>query len=666
MLLSFSCLLMLHQDALGAEINGIVLVEDGPLEGVLVKAYGRMSDISGGTPLYISEQGDKPGQYRLELPQGKYFITAEGKKSGESFFSFHGANPVQIQEDKLWLPFAAVPRIAVVKRSAVAAKISGTVSYHGVPVSDALVSVYPASDEQFKGLGLMTSSTSADGSFTVPISAGSYTVVARKRSQPFGSMPLRKGDLFCFHSDNPLTVAEKQEAQIEIPCYPRDDVQSFLATTATVKKTREEFSRFRNLASPVETSTVTVRGRVNDTEGRPVPGISIQAYRATNETPFQMHYLRVMPDRQTEADSSGSYSITLPPGVAYYLVAREYSGMAPAKGELYGLYEGNVDHLLESGAQATNADIIVGRLMSAGEAVSQQPLQGGPDPRPVTSFRDTVIDRDATWSGQVEISGRVLVRRGVTLTILPGTTVSFRKIDNNGDGIGDSELRILGLLNARGSAGKPVRFRSAEKNPKAGDWSYLLVFAANGVTVLDHCIVEHAYTGLQVHFSQARVTNSTFRGNNEGIRFGRAELEIEYNEIIGNRYGIRHTRLEGPVMIQYNTIRENDVGIFLVPSNQNVVNFGETFAVKDSPAPVQPTVRFNNLAGNRLYAYSLGERQGYDIDLGRNWWGSTSVNLIRKKVFDKERDPSLGRVRIAPYLQTPVQRANPKKLEGEK
>ena len=39
------------------------------------------------------------------------------------------------------------------------------------------------------------------------------------------------------------------------------------------------------------------------------------------------------------------------------------------------------------------------------------------------------IKEDTTWSGEIIVTGDVYVPPDVTLTILPGTTVRFRKID---------------------------------------------------------------------------------------------------------------------------------------------------------------------------------------------------------------------------------------------
>jgi|GEM_PF-549729 len=644
-----------------AEIEGVVLNESGPVPGGQVKAYARLADIAGGKPLHVSTPGDKPGFYRLELPAGKYYLVAEGTVADTAYFAFHGANPVAAGTEKLWLPFAVVPRRAPVSRVAPAPAVSGTVTYRGQPVADAQVSLYGAAGGRFKGLGILSNSTAADGTFQFSVASGSYLVVARKRAVADGTMPLRKGDLFCFFPGNPLHVADSEEQRIELPCYPKDDVEGFLDAGASVKKSREGLARFREKGQPAAREGAALAGRVVDTAGRPVR-LSVQAYRMTQGKPFLMHYLRLMPDRQAETGADGSFRLSLPADGDYAVVAREYAGKAPLKGEWYGLYEGNVDHAVSAARIPGNAEIVVSRLMTAPADIGPNAAQPGASSRTgPLRLADAVISASTTWSGEVEITGTVLVSRKATLTILPGTRVRFVRIDRNNDGIGDGELRVLGRLVARGTASQPVRFLSGEASPQAGDWSYLLVYAADGVSMLDHCRVENAFTGLQVHFSQAKVTNSFFRGNREGIRFGRAELTIEHNDIAANRYGIRHTRLEGPVLIQYNSIRRNEVGIFLVPSNQNVVNFEETFSVKEAPAPFQPVVRFNSLVGNRDYAYKFGERQGYDIDLRDNWWGSVTERSIRAGIYDGNDDPTLGKAGIAPFLRSPAQGVGPRK-----
>jgi plastocyanin len=76
-------------------------------------------------------------------------------------------------------------------------------------------------------------------------------------------------------------------------------------------------------------------------------------------------------------------------------------------------------------------------------------------------YADQVIKSDTVWSGRITVRGVVVVGRSATLTIKPGTTVLFEKIDSNDDGIGDSEIRVLGRLLAKGTQADPILFQSA-------------------------------------------------------------------------------------------------------------------------------------------------------------------------------------------------------------
>jgi len=77
-----------------------------------------------------------------------------------------------------------------------------------------------------------------------------------------------------------------------------------------------------------------------------------------------------------------------------------------------------------------------------------------------------VMREDTTWSGAVTITGQTVVKKGVTLTILPGTTVRFLWIDEDGDGIGDSELNVEGRIVARGKKDKGITFTSGKADPQ--------------------------------------------------------------------------------------------------------------------------------------------------------------------------------------------------------
>ncbi len=661
-----SLLLLCPLPSTAAVVEGVVLSPGGPIEHATVYAYRTLQDSVHGAPLYRSVEGEKPGFFRLELPPGSYFLTASGTSGGAEFFAFHGANPVTIDEEKLWLPFTATRKMKESFKDADSPQLTGVVTYKGKPVAGAQVSLYAQSAGHLKGIGLRTVTTGDEGTFGFAPESGDYFVVARKRVNSRGMTPLKKGDLFCYYAGNPVSVETSKEVRIEVPCYPKDDLQAFVEEGVVVKKTRSDMARFREVRGENAENLVPIAGRVTDLAGNPKKGLYVTAYKADPSQVFQMHFIRVTSGFVARTDENGEYSLKVKGKGAYYLVAREFMGEAPLKGEYYGLYEGSAQHYRVVEENGARADIAVGKVM----AEERRPAAtGGVGDREnnvharktIRRMGDTVIDRDTVWEGEVVIEGVVVVRRGVTLTITPGTRIRFRKIDRNKDGIGDGEIRVLGRLVAQGTPRHMITFTSAEKKPREKDWSYLLFFTSGEESVVEYCLFEYAFTGLQAHFSKAVVRDSCFRRNHEGMRFGRAELRIEHNDIVDNTYGIRHHRLEGPVDIQYNTIRNNDVGIFLVPSGQNKVDFSPRRYEVDPEHRMLPLIRLNTIAGNRKYNYRLGERQGYDIVLADNWWGSANSDAIQDTIYDRRKDDSLGAVDFTPYLRAPVRGAGVRK-----
>ena len=281
--------------------------------------------------------------------------------------------------------------------------------------------------------------------------------------------------------------------------------------------------------------------------------------------------------------------------------------------------------------------------------------QVGTAPVSTLNYKDHVIEADTVWAGEVIIEGVVLVGRKATLTIMPGTTIRFRKIDRNNDGIGDSEIRVLGRVLAEGQPDSPILFESAEQNPRPKDWSYLLIFASGKKSFIDYCRFRHGFSGVQVHFSTAVISNTLFEQNNEGLRFGRARLSVTRNLFRNNDVGIRFTRMEGPVIIKHNEITANRIGIFLVPSGQNIQDFFEPDRSGKPWNTGRLVITSNNIYNNSWYNLSLGEKQLWDLDVIGNWWGSRDPELIKLGIFDKNSNPELGKALLMPYADRPFE-----------
>jgi parallel beta-helix repeat protein len=252
------------------------------------------------------------------------------------------------------------------------------------------------------------------------------------------------------------------------------------------------------------------------------------------------------------------------------------------------------------------------------------------------SLDKAYITADTTWSGTVILRGQNVVRRGVTLTILPGTVVKFAWIDEDGDGIGDGELTVEGKLVARGTKDNMITFTSAQEKPKMKDWTFVQI-SVNKEAVVEYCKFEYAFSGLQVHYSTATIRNSIFWHNYEGIRFSTTDVLIENNDITDNYYGIRYEANGSRTTVRKNTITGNENGFFPVQKSWESVHIYD-----------------NNVYSNKNYNVILGFNQKRDLDYTNNWWGTADPARVEAGLFDATKDETLGHVRHVPFLTEPV------------
>lgn len=158
---------------------------------------------------------------------------------------------------------------------------------------------------------------------------------------------------------------------------------------------------------------------------------------------------------------------------------------------------------------------------------------------PLTYRGEETLYQDTVWSGEVLLDGILTVAPGTTLEIRPGTTVRFTRFDSNGDGIGEHEIFIQGILLAAGTASAPIRFTSAAAAPAPGDWGALNMMASEADNRLEHCVVEYAYRGFHAHFARGHLENSRFSHNVRGLQFQESSVTIESCRIVDNLNGIQ-------------------------------------------------------------------------------------------------------------------------------
>jgi hypothetical protein len=236
----------------------------------------------------------------------------------------------------------------------------------------------------------------------------------------------------------------------------------------------------------------------------------------------------------------------------------------------------------------------------------------------------------------VILRGQTVVKNGVTLTILPGTVVKFEWTDEDGNDIGDGELNVEGRLVARGTKDNRITFTSAREKPAMKDWTYIMI-SVNKDSLLEHCVIEYAFSGIQIHYSTCIVRNCLIRNNWEGIRFSTTEAEIYNNDFVDNNSGIYYQSHGSRVTVTRNRFKGNGYAVF-------------------APARCASTVKFaaNCFDGSSHYNINFGDEQFKDVDYSNNWWGTIDPARIRATLYDGHIDPRLGKAVFEPFLTEPV------------
>lgn len=642
----------------GAEtrISGRVLSEASPLKGSQVYVYKNYADIKAGKHIQVTEPTAADGFYRTALPHGKYYFVARGMQEGKEFFAYHGNNPVQVGSEDTWITLLANPlKAALVSEGTTGVK--GIVTYKGQPVRDAYVTAYKSGSGVFKGLGFRTESVAADGSFDFQLQSGTYVLVAKKITSGKGNRPPKEGDLYCYCPNNPVEILPDRKTAVELPCYPKDDRGSFIALPQL------KGDSLKTVEHRVLNGTSGIKGTVTGPDGKPVAGILVLAYRTTKPV-FLTYHLSHGTEYMAETASDGSFFIPVDVSGDYYLVARDTLGDGPHRGELFGLYNGNSRHVVayRQGTLVDSVVITAGRVMEEtkqGLALTDAPAAAGETDANQARFEkisvtisDSVLARDTVWEGDVVISGVVLVKKGVTLTLKPGTTVRFARVDRDKNAVGDGELRIEGRILAQGTASNRIVFTSAEKSKSVRDWSYVHLLASQADNLFEYCRFEYGFSGVQVHYSNVRIVDCQFLNNHEGLHFNTANVLAEHNTFTNNDSAIRFKRLEGRVVIRNNVIHGNEIGVLFGRQQINAVDFQNLNSPVDYPLFVG-----NSFHDNGKYNFSMGEGQNLDIHVENNWWGSDAALKVAAGMFDQESDNALGKIIYKPFLLVPVPNA---------
>ena len=646
LMLAFPDLIPAAEISIPAEttIKGRVFTEAGPMSGAKVYAYNIIDDLQSGKAPIASATTDQEGVYRMNLKPGSYYFVARGDFEGRRYFAYHGANPIKVENEKFWLALLANPEKPVEYVDG-ATGVEGSILFKGKPVDGAYVAIYTPGKKN-KGLGVKTEAADTNGHFKLGLLPDRYMVLAKKNFKGMSNRPLQKGDLWCYNSNNPVEVMDGKTTRMELSCFPVNDRTSF-ATAPIVKE-----DDLKTFAERRSSSGSGIRGLVTSQDGKPISNIAVQAYLLTAPV-TQMYNFAHGTEFATITDESGMFFIPIDEDGDYGVIARNVLGDGPHRGEIFGFYQGNSRYAVnfKKGAIVENINILADKVMQPpkeAEGKKAVVIVGTRVGEPVL-LTDRVITSDTIWQGEIQISGVISVKRGATLTILPGTVVKFKRIDRDKNNVGDGEIMIEGRLIAKGTSDQKIVFTSAEEKPKVSDWSYVQFISSDPDNVIENCEFSYAYAGVMIHYANVRISDTLFRNNRRGMHFTSTDMPVDHCTFVDNQVGIYFVRFEGNVRFTKNEISRNDVGVQFVKQHINLVDFENLNQGKEPPH-----FDGNNIHDNRKYNFSLGEDQDRDIDVAGNWWGTTDKDAIGETMYDRSNDKTLGRISFEPILKSPV------------
>jgi hypothetical protein len=232
-------------------------------------------------------------------------------------------------------------------------------------------------------------------------------------------------------------------------------------------------------------------------------------------------------------------------------------------------------------------------------------------PAPSHAF-GVVIDRDATWEGEVRVTEPVTVEKGAILTIRPGTVVLLSGGDRDRDGCADGYLQVFGELRVEGDNGRPVRFAALTPGKP---WRE--IFFKDARATIRHAVFEGAEWALHIHDGDARIEDTLLRGNGGGARTKGSGAAFTRCVISGNGIGLRFW--DGGPTVSASSIEGNGTGLFY----REGTGGGK--------------INGNRIA-NREWDVKIGEWAAGDLDLSGNYWGASPGAIGRIRDYRERKE----------------------------
>jgi hypothetical protein len=148
--------------------------------------------------------------------------------------------------------------------------------------------------------------------------------------------------------------------------------------------------------------------------------------------------------------------------------------------------------------------------------------------------------------------------------------------------------------------------------------------------------------------------NSTISNNiiadNSADEGAGIHLDFEWASVLTKNHIIRNTAKNYSAIYNGKNIIQNTIAYNKNTDSNNLLN--RTIYLNTNPAPI---VNNNNIFNNSAFyeVYDSDQQGGTNMDVTKNWWGTTDDAKIQDKIYDWFDDNTLGIVNYSPYLAKP-------------
>lgn len=208
------------------------------------------------------------------------------------------------------------------------------------------------------------------------------------------------------------------------------------------------------------------------------------------------------------------------------------------------------------------------------------------------------------------VTGALVVKPGVTLTMNAGTVIWFRSLG----------LIVKGELQVLGTRDDPVRMSSLGTS----SWKGIFLDRSHSKNTISYCTISDAEFGFRSSNSTVSIQNSQFQDNVWGIVMEESHAEISGSLIrTSAKSGIAARKTQ--LLVRNSVITENSTGGILLESSK-------------------ARIEQNNILNNGGWEIKVLDKTG-SVKAAKNWWGNE----------DPAQKEIIGPVALQPALKAPIE-----------